>query len=97
MQNPRKPINGTKKDATTNAMNSKDTLIDGRALMGKEWFIMLSLFIQFFKFRKITPATISKMPVIFIAVKASLNTIKEAVKINIYTKAVVRGMMYPRS
>jgi hypothetical protein len=37
------------------------------------------------------------MPVIFSTVKDSLNIIKEAEKIIIYTSAVSRGTIYPKS
>lgn len=39
----------------------------------------------------------SKMPKILVAVNTSLKMMKEAIKIIIYTRAVVSGMIYPKS
>jgi hypothetical protein len=40
---------------------------------------------------------INAIPIIFVAVKDSLKTKKDAVNITKYTKAAVKGIIYPNS
>jgi hypothetical protein len=46
-----------------------------------------------FRFKKVRPATIRQIPIIFVIVNASLKIRNDATKIKIYTKAEVSGMI----
>jgi hypothetical protein len=62
--------------------------------MTEDYFIhRFNLIVYFLILRSTKPPIINKMPTIFIAVKDSLNIKNDAVKINMYTSAVVSGII----